>query len=215
MHTPAPGSGSSSGSGPAPVKQCQAIHKFSNVCSCSARPGPVRVLILWLSEDPALNSSCNTGKRSNWGIFYIINSGEQPPHSPSPLPLHFYSLYSHSHTFLLPNLFFTVFFLSPTSLHSLDLFSSFLFSRVRFLIHWLFSFFGKPWIWIIIGRQNPAGFCFKKMILTLNVATVKSCCVGVVSLSAMLLHLSDEYLLVKIQKRISSFSFLFCSVNLS
>lgn len=135
MHTPAPGGGSSSGSGPAPVKQCQAVHKFSNVCSGSARPGPVRALILWLSEDPALNSSCNTGKRSNWGIFYIINSGEQPSHSPSPLPLHFYSLYSHSHTFLLPNLFFTVFFLSPTSLHSLDLFSSFLSWRVRFLIH--------------------------------------------------------------------------------
>lgn len=106
MHTPAPGGGSSSGSGPAPVKQCQAVNKFSNVCSGSARPGPVRVLILWLSEDPALNSSCNTGKRSNWGIFYIINSGEQPSHSPSPLPLHFHSLYSHSHTFLLPNLFF-------------------------------------------------------------------------------------------------------------
>lgn len=174
LHTPAPGGGSSSGSGPAPVKQCQAVHKFSNVCSGSARPGPVRVLILWLSEDPALNSSWNTGKRSNWGIFYIINSGEQPSHSPSPLPLHFYSLYSHSHTFLLPNLFFTVFFLSPTSLHSLDLFSSFLSWRVRFLIHWLFSFFGKPWIWIIIGWHNPAGFC-KKMFLTLNVATVKSC----------------------------------------
>lgn len=78
----------------------------SFLMSAEARPGPVRVLILWLSEDPALNSSCNTGKRSNWGIFYIINSGEQPSHSPSPLPLHFYSLYSHSHTFLLPNLFF-------------------------------------------------------------------------------------------------------------
>lgn len=108
MHTPAPCSGSSSGSGQAPVKQCQAVHKF--LMSAQTRPGPVRALILWLSEDPALNSSCNTGKRSNWGIFYIINSGEQPSHSPSPLPLHFYSLYSHSHTFLLPNLFFHSFF---------------------------------------------------------------------------------------------------------
>lgn len=91
MHTPAPGCGSSPD--PAPAEQCQAVHKFSSVCPGSARPGPVLVLILRLSEDPALNSSCNTGKRSNWGIFYIINSGEQPSHSPSPLPLHFYSLH--------------------------------------------------------------------------------------------------------------------------
>lgn len=70
----------------ASAEQCQAVHKLVSVRSGSARPGPARVLILGLSEDPALNSSCNTGKRSNWGIFCIINSDEQPSHSPSHLP---------------------------------------------------------------------------------------------------------------------------------
>lgn len=67
--------------------QCQAVHNLVSVRSGSARPSPTLVLILGLSEDPALNSSCNTGKRSNWGIFRIINSDEQPSHSPSRLPL--------------------------------------------------------------------------------------------------------------------------------
>lgn len=107
----------------------------SFLMSAQARPGPVRVLILWLSEDPALNSSCNTGKRSNWGIFYIINSGEQPSHSPSPLPLHFYLLYSHSHTFLLPNLFFHIFFFLPLPYILRICFHLFFAEVIFFLIH--------------------------------------------------------------------------------
>lgn len=91
MPTPAPGCGYSPDL--ASAEQCQAVHKLVSVCSGSARPSPARVLILRLSEDPALNSSCNTGKRSNWGIFYIINSDEPPslslPSSSSLLLPHF------------------------------------------------------------------------------------------------------------------------------
>lgn len=78
---------------PAPTEQGQTVHKLVSVRSGSARSGPARVLILRLSEDPALNSSRNTGKCSNWGIFYIINSDEQPSYSPTPLPLHSFSLH--------------------------------------------------------------------------------------------------------------------------
>lgn len=99
----------------ASVEQCQDVQQLVSVCSGLAQPGPARVLIPVLSEDPALNSSCNTGKRSNWGIFYIINSDEQPPHPLSPLSLrlHTYSLslslcVPHSHTFFQPNLFLNV-----------------------------------------------------------------------------------------------------------
>lgn len=94
--------------------QCQAVHNLVSVCSGSARPGPTLVLILGLSEDPALNSSCNTGKRSNWGIFRIINSDEQPSHSPSRLPLQSYSLHlSLPHFFLIYPFFLYCGFFSP------------------------------------------------------------------------------------------------------
>lgn len=86
----------------ASAEQCQAVHKLVSVRSGSARPGPTRVLILGLSEDPALNSSWNTGKRSNWGIFCIINSDEQPSHSLFHPPLKSYSLHlSLPHFFLI------------------------------------------------------------------------------------------------------------------
>lgn len=94
----------------ASAEQCQAVHKLVSVRSGSARPGPTRVLILGLSEDPALNSSCNTGKRSNWGIFCIINSDEQPSHSPSLLLSNRTPSISHYHTFSWLIHFFSVFF---------------------------------------------------------------------------------------------------------
>lgn len=81
MPTPAPG----------PSWAVPAVQQLVSVRSGPARPRPARVLIPGLSEDPTLNSSCNTGKRSNWGIFYIINSDEHPPHPLSP-PLHSPSL---------------------------------------------------------------------------------------------------------------------------
>lgn len=80
MPTPAPGCDSSPDS--APTEQCQAVQQLVSVRSSPARPGSARVLIPGLSEDPTLNSSCNTGKCSNWGIFHIINSDEQPSHPP-------------------------------------------------------------------------------------------------------------------------------------
>lgn len=92
MPTLAPGCGCGYSPDPAPAEQCQAVQKLVSVRSGPAWLGPAPVLILGLSEDPVLNSSCNTGKRSNWGIFYIINSDEQPSHPPSPLPLYSYSL---------------------------------------------------------------------------------------------------------------------------
>lgn len=104
----------------ASAEQCQAVHKLVSVRSGSARPGPTRVLILGLSEDPALNSSCNTGKCSNWGIFWIINSDEQPSHSPSHLPLKSYSLHlSLPHFFVIYPFFIVFFFLLPLRLPQL------------------------------------------------------------------------------------------------
>lgn len=107
MPTPAPGCGYNPDL--APAEQCQTVQHLVCVCSGSARPSPARVLIPVLSEDPALNSSCNTGKHANWGIFYIINSDEQPPHLPSPLSL-FISLCPTLSSSLISFLMFLFFF---------------------------------------------------------------------------------------------------------
>lgn len=126
MPTPAPGCGYSPD--PAPAEQCQAVQKLVSVSSGPALPSPARVLILGLSEDPALNSSCNTGKRSNWGIFYIINSDEQPSHPPFLLPLLSLSRSPSLFSYLISFLMF-LFFLSCTQTYFLTFFvSPFIFS---------------------------------------------------------------------------------------
>lgn len=122
MPTPAPGCDCSPN--PAPAEQCQAVQQLVSVLADPDRPCPARVLIPGLSEDPTLNSSCNTGKRSNWGIFYIIKPDEQTSHPPSPhlssSPLFsfLYVLLFHCHTFLKLYLFLNIFNLSFLPLSS-------------------------------------------------------------------------------------------------